>query len=220
MSDNKSLHSFVRVMRGFAFLIILTIIIGALIYLRQGPFDGIAQWLSQSSEPRWALIVFSLGISTGILLLLRLGFQIPLLNRLIVSEHLGEYLGGLNSWILVPILFLEILLFWQYLPSCVPPIGVQFVVAGTDKVYEPLSVLEVKAGEALTLTAKDADQNKTLSCYWEYSGNAFGGLRSQSSGCHVSLRFQFPGEGVITVATRQNFCPQLSLFSLRVLVKP
>jgi len=220
MSENKLLQSLVRVMRGFTFLIVLTIIIGALIYLREGPFDGIAQWLSQSSEPRWALIVFSLGISTGLLFLLRLGFQVPLLNRLIASERLGEYLVGLNIWILVPMLFVEILVFWQYLPSCVPPMGVQFKVEGANKVYEPLSVLEVKVGEGVTLVARDAGENKTLSCYWEYSGDAFGGTKSQSSGCQISLRFQFPGEGIVTVATRQNFCPQTSLFSLRVLVKP
>ncbi len=223
MSDNTKLsQQLVRIARGFAFLILLAIVIGVLIYLRQGPFDGIARWLSQSSDPRSALIVFSFLASMIVVFLVRLGFEFHILDRLISSELVKQYIAGLHFWILIPLLFIGILIFWRYFPSCVPPTSVQFYVGGTEKVYEPLSLMEVKAGESLTLVARTADKNETLSCYWEYSGTAFGGLKSQSSGCQISLLFapQAQGEGIITVSTKQNFCPQASLFSIRVLVKP
>ncbi len=223
MSENKKLsQELVRIARGLAFLIFLSIVIGVLIYLRQGPFNGIAQWLSQSSDPRSALVAFSFLASMILLILFRLGFQVPILNRLISSELVGQYIAGLNFWILIPLFFINILIFWKYLPSCVPPTSVQFYVGGTEKVYEPLSLMEVKPGESLTLVARAADKNETLSCYWEYSGSAFGGLKSQSAGCQISLLFgpQAQGEGIITVSTKQDFCPQASLFSIRVLVKP
>ncbi len=221
MSENRKLsQELVRIARGFAFLILIAIVIGVFTYLRQWPFDGIAQWLSQSSDPQRALIAFSFLVSTIFLFLVRLGFQVPILNRWISSELVGQYIAGLHFWMLIPLLLINILIFWRYFPSCVPPTSVQFYVGGTDKVYEPLSLLEVKAGESLTLVAKTADENKTLSCYWEYSGSAFGGLKSQASGCQISLRFLSQGEGIITVSTKQDFCPQVSLFSIRVLVKP
>ncbi len=211
-----------RFFRGIGFLFLIASLIVSLTYLQLGwPFDVLAKWLSQSRDPLLALIVFSILLATASLFLIRLGFEVFPLSRWIHSDKARDYIAGLPIWFLIPILFFGALIFWQYSPTCVPPTGVQFEIAGTGKIYPPLSVLDVRAGEALTLIAKTPDENETLNCSWEYAGSAFGGIKSQPSGCQISLKFSPEGgEGVITVAAKQNFCRQTSLFSLQVQVRP
>lgn len=210
-----------RAARGFAFYLLLSFLIGFPIYLRLGELGSLAGWLSRSSNPRYALLSFSGLFASLLLILTRLGFELNALSRWVSAEKVRAYLAGLPLWVLIPLTVIHALIFWQYLPSCLPPLSVQFVVAGTDRVYPPRALLEVKADEALTLIAETPDQDPTLNCYWEYSGSAFSGIKSQPSACHISLKFNHQGgEGVITVATTQGFCTQKSLFSLQVRVEP
>ncbi len=208
--------------RGIGSFLLISLLIGSLTYLRlAAPFDILAKWLSQSRDPRLALVTFSSALAAISLLLIRFGFEVFPLSKWIHSDKLRAYVAGLPIWFLILILFSTLLIFWQYSPTCVPPTGVQFEIGGTGRVYSPLSVLEMRAGQALTLIAKTPDENETLNCSWEYSGSAFGGIKNQVSGCQISLKFNPEGgEGVITVAVRQNFCTQISLFSLQVRVQP
>lgn len=210
-----------QIARGFGFFLIIAFGIGFFIYLRIGGLEALAKWLSQSSNPRMALITFSVFMTSVILVLIRLGFEVAPLNRWVSSEKVRSYVAGLPAWFLFAIIAIAVLVFWRYSPSCLPPSSVQFEVAGSGKTYPPLSTIEVKPGEALTLIAKTPDNNPTLGCYWEYSGSAFGGIKTQPSGCQISLKFRPEGgEGVITVATTQNFCTQKSLFSIKIYVRP
>lgn len=208
--------------RGIGSFLLISLLIGSLTYLRlAAPFDTLAKWLSQSRDPRLALVTFSSALAAISLLLIRFGFEVFPLSKWIPSDKLRAYVAGLPMWFLILLLFFTLLIFWQYSPTCVPPTGVQFEIGGTGRVYPPLSVLEMRAGQALTLIAKTPDANETLNCSWEYSGSAFGGIKNQVSGCQISLKFNPEGgEGVITVAVRQNFCTQISLFSLQVRVQP
>ncbi|MFN3741852.1 MAG: hypothetical protein ACK4VW_04160 [Anaerolineales bacterium] len=211
-----------RAARGFAFYLLLAFVIGFFIYLRLGELVGsLAAWLSRSNNPRYALLSFSGLVASILLILTRFGFEINFLNRWIPAEKVRAYLAGLPLWVLIPLATIQALIFWQYFPSCLPPLSVQFAVAGTDRIYPPGALLEVKAGEGLTLIAETPEHDPTLSCYWEYSGSVFSGTKSQPSACYISLKFNHQGgQGVITVATTQGFCSQKSLFSLEIRVVP
>ena len=55
-------------------------------------------WLSQSPNPQQAVISFGALVSIGVMVLIRLGIEIPQLKPLISSESVRRYLGGLPFW--------------------------------------------------------------------------------------------------------------------------
>ncbi len=204
---------------GMAVYFVVTLLIAWAIILRLTivPVQFIT-WLGQSHNPQSALAYFSLTLSATLLMLLRLGIEIPKVKIFTSSEKLQPYLSGLPIWALGLLWVGSLIGFWGVFPSCQPPVTINFQISGKDSFFQPSSVIEVQPGEAITVTASSVNKDATLSCSWEYAGAIFQSLGSQR-GCQVSPRFNDQlGSGFMTVSVSENFCSQSSIFSLQAVV--
>jgi hypothetical protein len=206
---------------GLAVFIVLALLIACAIIFRLSVIPiQFVNWLGQSHNPQNALTYFSLSLSATVLVLLRLGIEIPKVKLVTSSEKLQPYLSGLPLWSLGLLWAGSIVGFWTVFPSCQPPVTIQFEVSGHDGVFQPSDVITVFPGDAITVTARSMNKDATLSCSWEYAGSIFETLGSQR-GCQVSARFrEQPGSGFITVSVAENFCSQSSIFSLQTIIAP
>ena len=206
---------------GLAVFIVLTLLIAWAIILRLSMIPiQFVNWLGQSHNPQSALVYFSLSLSATVLVLLRLGIEIPKVKMIASSEKLQPYLSGLPLWSLGLLWAVSIVGFWSVFPSCQPPVTIQFEVSGRDGIFQPSDVITVLPGDAITVTARSMNKDSTLSCSWEYAGAIFEILGSQR-GCQVSARFgEQPGNGFMTVSVSENFCSQSSIFSLQTIIAP
>lgn len=215
------MDKFSSFVRGLAFFAIIAMLIVFSIYLDWGPFAFLGPWLGQSGEPRSALISFAILLTALFFSILRLGFEFSPLSRWISNEKIHAYIAGLPLWALIFIAILSGSFFWRHLPTCLPPSGVLFEISGQEKPYLPLSTIEVTPGQSLTLIARPTQETKIFSCSWEYMGEIFDHVGGDVPGCQISLRTSVKGgEGIITLATTQNFCPQKSLFSITIRAIP
>ncbi len=205
---------------GLAVYLVVTLLIAWAIILRLSivPIQFIT-WLGQSDNPQNALAYFSLTLSATLLMLLRLGIEIPKIKIFTSSEKLQPYLSGLPIWALGLLWAGSLIGFWGAFPSCQPPVTINFQISGKEGTYQPSSVIDVQPGEAITVIASSVNKDATLSCSWEYAGAIFQTVGSQR-GCQVSARFNDqPGSGFMTVSVSENFCSQSSIFSLQTVVK-
>ena len=173
-------------------------------------------WLSQSPNPQQAVISFGALVSIGVMVLIRLGIEIPQLKPLISSESVRRYLGGLPFWAMGSIFALSMAGLLVVFPSCQPPPSVLFDVGGTT--LHPADTLSAKPGESVTISVKPIQEDAILSCEWQYAGDAFDNLGA-NNGCEINIEFaRRPGSGFLTLLTAQDFCRESSVFSLRVQV--
>jgi hypothetical protein len=211
-------RKFSDIIPGLAIFVLIAVVVGFSISM--GAFPGrFEEWLIGSTNPRQALVTFSLVISSLALILIRSGVEINLLN-FAKGENLKRYATGLPLWFLFFSFAISLLGFWNYSPSCRAPEAVEFMVMGTDQTYQPLKLMEVAPNQSMTLLAASPDENIRLSCIsWEFVGPAFTTL-GEKDGCQLNVTFSDqPGSSFITLLATQNFCNNGSLFSLEVQVK-
>ena len=203
---------------GFAIYILLSVLIGISIAMRAlpGQFD---EWLGSSSNPRQALIYFSVLASSIILIFAHFGIEINNYFNLAKGENFKRYVASLPLWFLYLSLAVALLQFYRFYPECKTPETVVFEVLGTGEKYYPLDVIEVPPNASFTIKAISDDENILLSCMsWEFVGTAFQTL-SQKDGCQVKVNVNNqPGRGYITLLATQNFCSQATLFSIEIII--
>lgn len=203
---------------GLAVYVVLSLFIAWSVKLHL-PFvpTQVALWLGRSNAPQSALTYFSLASSTVVLALLHLGVEIPK-TKFTVPERVQPYVSGLPMWALGILLAISMFGFWTVYPACQPPVTVDFEVSGRENKLHPSDTLDVRPGEAITVTAHSVNAGATLHCKWEYAGSVFQTLGSQND-CQVSTKFnEHTGSGFITVSVSEDFCPQSSIFSLRTII--
>ncbi len=205
---------------GLALFIVLALLIGWMVILRlPGVPAQLVEWLSRSPDPQRALVSFSVLVAATLLIAVSFGVEIPKLKAYITSEKVMRYLTGLPLWALLLMWAGALIGFWYVFPSCQPPATIIFEVTGRERTYAPSETLIVSSNEALTVSARSADPNSTVSCEWEYAGPVFETPGAQR-GCRVSTRFgSQPGSGFLTVVVAENFCSQTSIFSLRTVIE-
>ena len=204
---------------GLAVYIVLTLLIAFAIILRLSVVPvQFVNWLGQSHNPQNALAYFSMAFSATILVFLRFGIEIPKIKLITSSEKLQPYLSGLPLWALGLLWAASLIGFWSVFPSCQPPVTIQFEISGRDNTFHPSDRISILPGEVVTVTARSANKDTTLSCSWEYAGTIFETIGAQR-GCQVSAKFnEQPGSGFMTVSISENFCSQTSIFSLQPVV--
>lgn len=174
--------------------------------------------LSQSPEPQKAIVAFGALISSILLILARFGIDIPVFKPVFSSEKLRQYISGLPLWVLLTTLALSIVGLVLVYPYCQAPGSVQFKIAGQDSVtFRPGDIFPAKPNDILVVSAVSSkDDDALLSCNWQYTGNAFKTLGS-NTGCEINVELSSePGDGFLTLQASQDFCPQSSLFSLQI----
>jgi len=178
-------------------------------------------WLSQSSNPQRALVAFCALVSSGLLALLRLGIEVPLVKPLFSAKKFRTYVTGIPLWVLGTIFAFSVGALLLVFPACQPPALITFQVQGRDETYRPSDLLLAAPNEFLAITAVPFQQNSILSCKWQYIGETFETIGS-STGCEIILKLSGePGVGLLTLQASQNFCNQSSVFSLNVqVIKP
>jgi hypothetical protein len=205
-----------EVFRGLGMLLVLWA--AALIAVRlQLVFPrSVIVWLSESPNPQQALVAFSALVSSGVLALLRLGIEVPRIKPLMASETVRAYITGIPLWVLGSIFAAAIGALFLVFPSCQSPAFVTFRVEGRQETYQPNGTLVAKPDEFLAITAQPMQQDAILSCKWQYIGEAFEVIGS-NSGCELNLKLSGqPGNGLLTLQASQDFCNQSSVFSLGV----
>lgn len=207
---------FLRGLALFAALWILTILAARL----QLMFPrSLIVWLSQSPNPQQALFAFGALFSSGALILLRLGIEVPSVKSLITSEVVRVYFTGLPIWLLGMILAAATLRLLFIFPLCQPPASIVFHVEGRQESFYPNDTLIADPGDFLALSVKAPQDNSILSCKWQYIGETFESIGA-SDGCAINLKLSGkPGNGLLTLQVSQNFCNQSSVFSLGVRVQ-
>ncbi len=203
------------------FLVFWVLIIGA-VQIRLMIPDPVIAWLSRSPNPIQALIAFSALLSSIIVGAIRLGIELGPLKGLGSSSQLRTYLTGLPMWA-IAIVFAISLGFLILVPTCQPPVSVNFLVNNgqqTQQTLMPLDTLEVKPGEQDSLKVTSTDQGDYFFCQWQYAGSAFDSMGATSGACAINVQFaNQPGDGFLTVMVRQNLCTQSAVFPLHVQVK-
>ena len=205
-----------EVFRGLGLLLVLWA--AALIAVRlQLVFPrSVVVWLSESPNPQRALVAFSALVSSGVLALLRLGIEVPRVKPLMASETVRAYITGMPLWVLGSIFAVSIGALFLVFPPCQSPAFVTFHVEGHDQTYQPNETVVAAPGEFLAITAEPVPRDSILSCRWQYVGDAFETIGT-NSGCEINLKLSGqPGTGLLTLQASQNFCNQSSVFSLDV----
>jgi hypothetical protein len=205
-----------EVVRGLGLLLVLWA--AALIAVRlQLIFPrSVIVWLSASPNPQQALIAFSALVSSGVLALLRLGIEVPRIKPFMASEAVRAYLAGIPLWVLASIFAVSIGALFLVFPACQSPAFVTFRVQGREETYQPNGTLVAKPDEFLAITAEPMQKDKILSCRWQYIGEAFEIIGS-NTGCELNLKLSGqPGNGLLTLQASQDFCSESSVFSLGV----
>lgn len=176
-------------------------------------------WLSQSANPQQALAAFCALISSGLLVLLRLGIEFPLIKPLFSAEKFRTYITGIPLWVLGSTFALSVTALMLVFPACQPPAFITFQAQGREETYQPSDILIASPNEFLAITAKPFQPDAILSCRWQYIGEIFETIGS-SSGCEVILKLSGePGMGLLTLQASQDFCSQSSIFSLTIQVE-
>jgi hypothetical protein len=132
------------------------------------------------------------------------------------SETVRAYITGIPLWVLGSIVAVSIGALFLVFPPCQSPTYVIFRVEGHTDSYRPGGTLLAKPNESLAITAEPMEDDSILSCKWQYIGETFETIGS-NSGCEINLKLSSqPGEGLLTLQASQNFCNQSSVFSLDV----
>ena len=207
-----------EILRGLAMFLVLGA--AALMAVRLQLFfpRSVIVWLSQSTEPRRALIAFCALASSGILALLRLGIEVPLIKPFFSAEQFRTYITGIPLWALSATFAISAGMLLLVFPACQPPALITFQVQGRAETFQPGETLIATPNEFLAITAKPFEQDSILSCKWQYIGGIFQTIGS-NTGCEVVLKLSGqPGTGLLTLQTSQDFCNQSAVFSLNVQV--
>ncbi len=205
-----------EVLRGLGLLVVLWA--AALIAVRlQLVFPrSVVEWLSKSPNPQQALVAFSALVSSGVLALLRLGIEVPRVKPLMASEAVRAYITGIPLWTLAFIFAIAIAGLFLVFPPCQSPTYVIFRAEGRPDAYRPGGKLLAAPGESLAISAESIQKDAILSCRWQYIGETFETIGT-NSGCEINLKLSGqPGNGLLTLQASQNFCNQSSVFSLDV----
>jgi hypothetical protein len=207
-----------EIFRGVAMFLVLWA--AALMAVRLQLFfpRSVIVWLSQSPNPQRALIAFCALVSSGLLALLRLGIEVPLVKPLFSAETFRTYITGIPLWVLGTTFAISVGALLLVFPPCQPPAFITFQAQGHEETYRPSDTLIAKPNEFLAITAKPFQQNSILSCKWQYIGETFETIGS-STGCEINLKLSgAPGIGLLTLQASQDFCSQSSVFSLNIQV--
>jgi hypothetical protein len=132
------------------------------------------------------------------------------------SEAVRAYIAGVPLWILASIFAVAIGALFLVFPPCQSPTYVIFRAEGRPDTYRPNGTLLAAPGESLAITAEPIQEDTILSCKWQYIGETFETIGS-NSGCQINLKLSDqPGSGWLTLQASQDFCNQSSVFSLEV----
>ncbi|MFZ5880553.1 MAG: hypothetical protein ACOY0R_14390 [Chloroflexota bacterium] len=209
-----------EIIRGLALFIVLWVAALAAVRLQLVFPRTVLVWLSQSPNPQQAVLAFGAFIGSGVLILLRLGIEIPQIKPLVGSEKVRVYITGLPLWAISVVLAVSAGGLLLVFPACSPPTSIEFFVQGRGEPLQPGDTLLVSAGETLTLSAQSTLDEAILSCRWQYSGDAFEMLGS-TNGCETSVKMaRAEGSGFLTLQAAQNFCNQSAAFSLIIQIEP
>jgi len=173
-------------------------------------------WLSQSPNPQQALVAFCALVSSGLLALLRLGIEFPIIKPLFSAEKLRTYITGIPLWVLGTTFAFSVGALLLVFPACQSPSFITFHVQGRTEIYSPGDTVNTTPNEFLAVTAQPLQQNSILSCKWQYIGEVFETIGT-NTGCEVILKLSGePGAGLLTIQASQDFCNQSSVFSLNI----
>lgn len=202
-------------LRGLATLAGLWLLVYAMAFFHLLIPESILRKLSESTYSFYALIAFGGLTSSTLLLVFRLTdvtFGFP--GKFIQSQRLQAYIRALPLYVLIGVAVVSGLVVFSVVPYCQAPSAVKFQVDDTD--YNTGDTLLVPPGKSLTIQAKPLEKDMWLSCNWQYAGDAFDFI-GQKKGCSITINFsKNPGSGVLALQASQSFCPQSTVFSLRV----
>jgi len=212
-------RSFKDVLLGLVVFSIISVVVIWLVYIGLLIPPQIIDWLHDSPEPQQAVIAFGTLTSGILLILLRGGIALPLLQRYIPdTEQSRRYVAGLPLWVIGILIALSLVALIRVFPACQAPISVIFETPEKG-VLHPSDTLSVKPGDTVNLLAKSIEEGVRLHCQWQYAGNAFQMLGT-GQGCEIKIQFSSkPGEGFLTLLASNNFCTQSRAFSLPVKVE-
>jgi len=211
-------RSFKDIAIGLVVFAIIAVIVIWLAYIGLFIPPQILEWLHTSPNPQQAVIAFGTLSSAFVLVLLRFGVALPLLQRYVPdSEQFRRYVAGLPLWLVGVLIAFSLINLLLVFPACQPPSSINFETQkGTLHNRETLIV---KPGESLNITAKSIEQDVRLQCRWEYTGTAFQMLGTRR-GCSIPVEFSTkPGDGFLTLLASNNFCSESTVFSLTVKVE-
>ena len=207
-----------EIFRGLAMLLVLWAAALMAVRLQLLFPRSVIVWLSQSPNPQRALVAFCALISSGLLALLRLGIEVPMVKPLFSAENFRTYITGIPFWVLGTTFAISIGALLLVFPACQPPAFITFKVQGREQAYNPSETLLATPKEFLAITAVPFQPNSILSCKWQYVGETFETIGS-STGCEINLKLSgAPGKGLLTLQASQDFCNQSSVFSLNIQV--
>lgn len=204
---------------GLSVFVVIAVVVIWLAFIGLLIPQQVINWLNNSSDPQQAVIAFGTLVSAILLVLLRAGIALPLLQRYIPdTEQTKKYVAGLPLWAIGLFIAFSLLGLLRVFPSCQPPTSMLFEIPGRDALH-PSETLVVQPGEALNISAKSIEEGVQLHCQWQYAGNAFQMLGTRQ-GCDIKVEFsKKPGEGFLTLLASINFCTQSSVFSVPVRVE-
>jgi hypothetical protein len=210
-----------EIVRGLGLLLVLWAAASIAVRLQLVFPRSVVVWLSESPNPQQALVAFGALISSAALVLLRLGIEVPKIKPLMASESVRAYIAGIPLWALGSIFAVALVSLFLVIPPCQSPATVTFHVEGRPDPYQPNGTVVAAPGEFLAITAEPVEKDAILSCKWQYVGEAFETIGT-NSGCEINLKLSGqPGNGLLTLQASQDFCNQSSVFSLDIqIVRP
>src|SRR5512140_1280296 len=125
-----------EIVRGLGMLFVLWAVVLLAVRLRLVFPRSVVVWLSESPNPQQALVAFSALVSSGVLVLLRLGIEVPKVKPLMASEAARAYIAGVPLWVLTSIVAVSIGALFLVFPPCQSPVVI-FRVEGRQDTYRP-----------------------------------------------------------------------------------
>lgn len=209
-----------ELIRGLALFLLLIVITIAAVRLKLLIPRSILIWLSQSPNPQQAVVAFGAFVSSCLLLLIRLGVELPPAKPLVGSDKIRLYVAGLPLWFIITAIAISAGGLLLVFPACQAPASVEFSVEGQQQTYQPGDVFTAAPGQTLIVTARPSQADAILSCTWQYSGDVFKSFGS-NTGCETNVELtNKPSSGFLTMKATQDFCNQSSIFSMQIQTGP
>jgi len=212
-------RSFKDIFIGLSVFGIVAVVVIWLAYIGLLIPPQILDWLQTSPDPQQAVIAFGTLTSAVLLVLLRGGIALPLLQRYLPdTDQTRKYVAGLPLWVMGLLIAFSLVALLRVFPACEPPTSVIFE-SPEKGVLRPQETLAVRPGDVINVAARSVDEGVRLHCQWQYGGSAFPMLGTRQ-GCSIKVEFSSKaGDGYLTLLASNNFCTQSSVFSLPINVE-
>jgi hypothetical protein len=207
---------------GAATLVLLILGIELAISLKLMFPDSVIEWVGASSNPRLALWVISVLISSSLIILIKVGVKLPVLKPWIEApDHpLFSYLLGLPLSAILSILLFSGISLAFLVPLCESPTATIQVTTLDNSIIEYAGrSVTATVGTKLNIEAV-ANQNSVMFCEWSAVGSAVNTIGPKSS-CTTQVNLaNKPGKAIVTLTLSKSFCSVTSTNPIELIVIP